>query len=89
MSRAILEDVLSKKDARELWGLGYRPVLPVTPGDFSMGGVLPAVLYMMRWAQRRGRGKFAERYGKDATIAGVAATLAGPPGLEGFDSAVE
>jgi len=70
--------VLGERAARELLGVGYRPALPVTPQDFSLGGVLPAVLYMMRWGHRRGAGRFDDVFGEDgaATIASVAATLA-------------
>jgi hypothetical protein len=76
MSRQIVEEVLGRKDAKELWAAGYRPALPVTPQDFTLGSVLPAVLYMMRWGQRRGKGKFFDKYGKAATVSEVAASLA-------------
>lgn len=76
MSRQIVEEVLGRKDAKELWAIGYRPALPVTPQDFTLGSVLPAVLYMMRWGQRRGKGKFFDKYGKAATVGQVAESLA-------------
>jgi hypothetical protein len=76
MSRQIVEEVLGRKDAKELWAIGYRPALPVTPQDFTLGSVLPAVLYMMRWGQRRGKGKFFDKYRKAATVGQVAESLA-------------
>jgi hypothetical protein len=75
MSRQVVEEVLGKKDTKELWASGYRPALPVTPQDFTLGSVLPAVLYMMRWGQRRGKGKFFDQYGKQATVNEVANRL--------------
>ncbi|HSS96572.1 MAG TPA: hypothetical protein VLK33_06075, partial [Terriglobales bacterium] len=90
MSRQIVEEVLSKRDAKELWAIGYRPALPITPQDFTLGGVLPAVMYMMRWGQRRGRGKFFDTFGKDATVAIIAQHLADDKEhFEGFDGRAE
>jgi hypothetical protein len=63
MSRQIVEEVLGKRDAKELWGAGYRPALPITPQYFSLESVLPAILYMMRWGHRRGKGRFFDIYG--------------------------
>lgn len=62
MSRKIVEEVLGYRQARELWGAGYRAALPIAVQEFSLGSVLPAVLYMMRWGQRRGLGNFAKVY---------------------------
>jgi hypothetical protein len=85
MSRSIVEEVLGKKNAKDLWAAGYRPALPITPLAFSLGSVLPAVLYMMRWGHRRGRGKFSDIYGKEATISGVAKHLStDTPRFDGF-----
>lgn len=76
MSRKIVEDVLGKRDTKELWGTGYRFALPVTPQDYALGSVLPAMLYMMRWGQRRGKGKFDDVFGKNATLNDVSRKLA-------------
>src|SRR5262245_45908116 len=72
MSREIVIEVLGKKDADELWGAGYVPVLPVTAQSFEMGAVLPAVIYLLRWGHRRGRGKLLSVYGKDASVSKIA-----------------
>lgn len=84
MSREALENVLGPKDARELWTAGYRPALPITPQDFALGSVLPAVLYMMRWGHRRGKGRFTAIYGQKAPVARVVEGLAARAELEGF-----
>lgn len=90
MSRAIVEEVLGKRDTKELWGTGYRPALPVTPQDYSLGSVLPAILYMMRWGQRRGKGKFFDTFGKEATISDVSKYLAADDkSFVGFESVSE
>ena len=75
MSRSVVEEVFGKKEAKELWAIGYRPALPVTPQDYALGSVLPAVLYMMRWGHRRGKGKFFDVFGNKATISDVARKL--------------
>jgi hypothetical protein len=90
VSKQVVEEVLSKRDAKELWAIGYRPALPVTPQDFTLGSVLPAVLYMMRWGQRRGKGKFADKFGKEATVNDVAKCFAtDATHFSGFDGKVE
>ncbi len=97
--KQVLVDVLTPRDARELWSTAYRPVFPVVPQDFSMGGVLPAVLYMMRWGHRRGSGGFVRTFGnpkasrikdKAGTIDRVALRLAQHQGcLAGFEGNAE
>ncbi|MDA8205677.1 MAG: hypothetical protein M0Z36_06385, partial [Thermaerobacter sp.] len=81
-NRAILEDVLSRAMVRELWTAHYDPVFPMQPGDFSVGTLLPALLFLMRRGEARGRGRFVETYGKGerrATADGVAERLSWRP----------
>jgi hypothetical protein len=87
VTRQVVEDVLGRKDAKELWTTRYVPLLPLLPQDFSMGAVLPVVLYMMRWGHRRGKGAFQERFQKGASIEQIARQLAEAPDspFEGFD----
>ncbi len=65
----------------ELWTATTDLVLPLTPGDFSVGSVLPAVMYMIRRGHRRGKGRFHETYGasngltNQVTVASVARKL--------------
>ena len=90
MSRKIVEEVLGKRDVKEIWGTGYYPALPVTPQDYTMGGVLPTVLYMMRWGQRRGKGKFFDVFGADATVNDVSKKLVNDSeNFVGFDDSTK
>jgi hypothetical protein len=57
----------------------------MTPQNFDIGALLPAMLYMARWGRRRGRGKLTETFGqpegkthKPPTVADVAKHLAKP-----------
>lgn len=77
--RNIVEEALTKQRTDFLWTANYLPVLPMTPQDFDIGALLPAILYMARWGYRRGKGKFIETFGqkegkihKPPTIADVA-----------------
>lgn len=98
MSKEIVQEVLTPKAAKELWSTVYLPALPVTPQDFALGGLIPAILYMMRWGHRRGQGRFVRKHGVSpaeggkpiATVAGVASNLAADTAhLAGFDGEVE
>lgn len=78
-ARNIVEEALTKQRSDCLWTANYLPVLPITPQDFDIGALLPAILYMARWGYRRGKGKFIEVFGqkegriqKPPTIADVA-----------------
>lgn len=66
MSKKILETVLTVKFTKDIWGSGYKPAHVITIQDFSMGGVLPTVLYMMRRGHRRGKGNFSQVFGTDS-----------------------
>lgn len=77
-NRTLLEDVLSRAMVRELWTANYDPVFPMQPGNFSIGTLLPALLFLMRRGAARGRGRFVEVYGqgeRKATTDGVADRL--------------
>lgn len=63
--KQVFEENLSIATLRRLWTSIYSPALPFTPQDFSIGALLPAVLYMFRWGQRRGKGNFLEAFGKE------------------------
>src|ERR1700687_1308283 len=65
--KTVFEDVFSKARTRALWTANYLPAIPFTPQDFSIGAVLPAMLYMMRWGDRRGKGRFEDVFGHDVT----------------------
>ena len=61
--KTVFEDVFSKARTRALWTANYLPAIPFTPQDFNIGAVLPAMLYMMRWGDRRGKGRFEANFG--------------------------
>jgi hypothetical protein len=84
---------------REIWTGNYERALPVSIQDFDLSAVLPAVFYMFRFGQRRGKGKFVETFGAEtgtekqrrqgATIERVAAKLADEDSFEGFSGETE
>ena len=95
-ARNIVEESLTKQRADALWTANYLPVLPMTPQDFDIGALLPAILYMARWGHRRGKGKFIETFcqqegkiQKPPTIADVAKRLAKPEStLDSFNDEI-
>ena len=98
-ARAIVDDVLGRGMMRELWTGNYDKALPVSVQDFEFSAVLPAIFYMFRFAQRRGKGKFLEIFGgnegtprqrrREATIDRIANKLAEAETFEGFDGDTE
>ena len=98
-ARAIVRDVLPRRMADEIWSGQYDKVLPITFNEFELSAVLPAVFYMFRFGQRRGRGKFLKTFAPEGgsarerrrvtTVERVAEKLAASPDLEGFDGTVE
>ena len=62
-ARAIVQAVLPRRMADDIWSAQYDKVLPITFNEFALSAVLPAVFYMFRFGHRRGRGKFLGTYG--------------------------
>ena len=95
-NRQIVEYTLTPARTHLLWTTLFEPALPMTPQDFELSGVLPAIMYMARFGQRRGAGKFARTFpdadgnGRNATtISSVASVLAQQhANLLGFDDEV-
>ncbi len=93
-ARAIVDGVLGQAMTREIWTGNYEPVLPLSLQVVDLSAVLPAVFYMFRFGQRRGKGKFVDTFaGLDgtprdrrqaATIERVAARLAPSVAFDGF-----
>ena len=81
--------------ADELWTGNYTKILPITIAGFELSAVLPAVFYMFRFGQRRGRGQFLEAFApkggtyreqrQGTTIDRIATILANEDHLAGFD----
>src|SRR5437660_481954 len=93
-ARAIVDDVFGRDMTREIWTGNYEKALPLSVQDFDLTAVLPAVFYMFRFGQRRGKGKFLDVFGSDegtakerrqaATIERIARTLAENEKFKGF-----
>lgn len=93
---AIVDDILSPSMARDIWTGNYDKVLPISTQSFELSAVLPAVFYMFRFGQRRGKGKFLEIFGagetsskerkKSATVKRIAEMLACSDRFIGFNS---
>lgn len=98
-ARDIFRNVLPRNMADEIWSARYDKVLPISSNAFDLSAVLPAVLYMFRFGQRRGRGKFLDTFvpedgtrpqrRRKATVDRVATSLASTTDLRGFDGATE
>ena len=66
-ARAIADDVFGRETTREIWSGNYTKALPLSIQDFELRAILPAVFYMFRFGCRRGKGKFLETFGGEAT----------------------
>ena len=98
-ARDIFRSVLPRNMADEIWSARYDKVLPISSNAFDLSAALPAVLYMFRFGQRRGRGKFLDTFVPEggtrpqrrrmATVDRVARSLTAMTDLLGFDDAVE
>ena len=67
-AKEAVEEVFTKPVSDLIWTANTLIVLPLTPQNFAVGSVLPAVFYMCRRGYRRGRGRFQETFapGQDA-----------------------
>ena len=63
-AKEVFVSVLGDHAVKKLWTVNYQPALPFTTQDFSIGAIMPAILYMFRWGHRRGKGMFIEKYGR-------------------------
>ncbi len=86
--KKVIEDVLGGHMMSQVWTTNYQPVFPFTPQDFSVGALLPMILYLFRWGHRRGKGRFADTFGHNGppTIRSVVARLSSEPTIVGFDT---
>ena len=90
-ARKIVESVLGGHMTAKVWTGIYAPVFPFNPQSFSVGALLPMMLYLFRWGHRRGHGKFNRVFSSPAgkpTIASVAEKLACDPCFDGFNGDV-
>lgn len=97
--RAIVDELFGKQRCRELWTGNCEKALPLSVQDFDLTAILPAVFYMFRFGQRRGKGKFVETFGsyegrekdqkRSATVEGVAEKLSENSRFQGFTGDIE
>jgi hypothetical protein len=92
MSKTVVRNVLSLNMAAYVWRGNYERVFPFTPQDYSVGALMPAVLYMLRWGHRRGVGRFEKTFSTTLSerpiVENVATRLAESPQFEGFDTEI-
>lgn len=98
-ARSIVDQLFGRDMTREIWTGNYDKVLPLSIQDFDLTAVLPAVFYMFRFGQRRGKGKFLDTFAssnnenarerkKSANIARIARQLAVGQSFVGFDGEI-
>lgn len=58
----IFQNVLNQATWKSLKTSNYQRAIPFTPQDFSLGAILPAIIYMFRWGKKRGIGKFKKKF---------------------------
>jgi len=97
--RAIVDELFGKQRCRELWTGNFEKALPLSVQEFDLTAILPAVFYMFRFGQRRGKGKFVETFGshegtekeqkRSATIERVAEKLSENSRFQGFAGDIE
>jgi hypothetical protein len=93
-ARQIVENVFTEPLSQLIWTANTLVVLPLTPQNFAVGSVLPAVFYMCRRGRRRGKGRFQETFSPAermrATVFAVAGKLSqDTESFTGFNSEVE
>src|SRR5437899_2607282 len=93
-AKDIVEEVFTAPLAELIWTANTLVVLPLTPQNFAVGSVLPAVFYMCRRACRRGKGRFQQTFSPAekmrANIWSVAGKLSqDAQSFTGFNSEVE
>lgn len=88
--RRIVESVLGGPMTAKVWTSNYAPVFPFTPQHFSVGALLPMILYLFRWGHRRGKGRFRETFGESGppTVQSVTDLLTNGSSFSGFSSPV-
>jgi len=95
----MVDELFGRDMTREIWTGNYAEALPISVQGFDLSAVLPAVFYMFRFGQRRGKGKFLETFGSSsadvkerkqtATIERIASKLVESENFEGFDGEAE
>jgi hypothetical protein len=93
-ARDIVEEVFTRPLAELIWTANTLVVLPLTPQNFAVGSLLPAVFYMCRRGCRRGKGRFQQTFSPAERMRTNIWSVAGKlsqdkQSFDGFDSEVE
>lgn len=93
--RVLASQVLPPKMVSDIWTSNYTKALPISLSAFELSAVLPAVFYMFRFGQRRGRGQFLKTFAPEGlpvkdrrrktTVDRVASVLSKEDGVAGFE----
>lgn len=94
-ARGIVADVLPPRMTKAIWSVSYDKALPLAIQNFELSAVLPAVFYMFRFGQRRGKGGFLDAFAPNegtlrqrrraATVERIADRLAARSDFSGFE----
>ena len=66
-NRDIVVYAVNQAFAHEVWTVIYEHALPITPQDYELSSVIPAVMYMARYGKRRGAGQVQATFGVPAS----------------------
>ncbi|WP_025769753.1 hypothetical protein [Thioalkalivibrio sp. HK1] len=66
----IVRDVLPLAMFRQLWTGNYYKVLPISFQEFELSTMLPAMFYLFRYGERRGKGGFLKAFAPEGIEAG-------------------
>ncbi len=61
-AKQAIEDILGPAMVREIWTVSFPELVAFTFQQFTIGSVLPAVMYMFRRGWRRGAGNFRDKF---------------------------
>ncbi len=77
---------------KDVWNAGFRPLFPFVIQEFPVRSLMPAVLYLMRWSKRRGKGEFFKKFHDEQEKSPSANTIAkriSSNKIKGFDNKVK
>jgi len=79
--KEVVSQVLSDAMVREVWSVNYPDAIAFTLQYFTVGALLPAVMYMFRRGYRRGSGGFAATFEPTETETEVYKTRRSAPSV--------
>ena len=69
--QSIVRDVFPPAMFRELWTGNYYKVLPISFQEFDLSTMLPAMFYLFRYGERRGKGGFLKTFAPEGIDVGA------------------